>query len=117
MSWRPAPPSARCSSGTSTSPEHTGNRTARARHTRDRSRPGYLRASGPRRSLSRPDVFRLLQRHRGDDEKEEAMTAVIQARGLGKRNRNRWALADCTLSIPAGHIAGLVGPTPAAADP
>ena len=45
------------------------------------------------------------------------MTAVIQARGLGKRNRNRWALADCTLSIPAGHIAGLVGPTPAAADP
>ncbi len=38
------------------------------------------------------------------------MTAVIEARGLGKRYRNRWALADCTLHIPAGHIAGLVGP-------
>ncbi|HWN60784.1 MAG TPA: ABC transporter ATP-binding protein [Streptosporangiaceae bacterium] len=38
------------------------------------------------------------------------MTAVIEARGLAKRYRNRWALADCTLSIPAGHIAGLVGP-------
>ncbi|HMD25971.1 MAG TPA: ATP-binding cassette domain-containing protein, partial [Streptosporangiaceae bacterium] len=42
------------------------------------------------------------------------MTAVIEARGLGKRygahHRHRWALADCTLSIPAGHIAGLVGP-------
>jgi ABC-2 type transport system ATP-binding protein len=38
------------------------------------------------------------------------MTAVIEARGLGKRYRNRWALADCTLHIPAGRIAGLVGP-------
>ena len=38
------------------------------------------------------------------------MTAVIEARGLGKRYRNRWALADCTLHIPTGHIAGLVGP-------
>ena len=36
------------------------------------------------------------------------MTAVIQARGLGKRNRNRWALADCTLSIPAGHVRQLM---------
>jgi ABC-2 type transport system ATP-binding protein len=38
------------------------------------------------------------------------MTAVIEAQGLGKRYRSRWALADCTLHIPAGHIAGLVGP-------
>ena len=38
------------------------------------------------------------------------MTAVIEARGLGKRYRARWALADCTLNIPAGRIAGLVGP-------
>jgi ABC-2 type transport system ATP-binding protein len=37
-------------------------------------------------------------------------TAAIEARGLGKRYRHRWALADCTLSIPAGHVAGLVGP-------
>jgi ABC-2 type transport system ATP-binding protein len=37
-------------------------------------------------------------------------TAAIEARGLGKRYGRRWALADCTLSIPAGHVAGLVGP-------
>jgi ABC-2 type transport system ATP-binding protein len=38
------------------------------------------------------------------------MTAVLQSRGLGKRYRQRWALADCTLSVPAGHVVGLVGP-------
>ena len=38
------------------------------------------------------------------------MTAVLQSRGLGKRYRHRWALADCTLSVPAGHVVGLVGP-------
>jgi ABC-2 type transport system ATP-binding protein len=36
--------------------------------------------------------------------------AAIEARGLGKRYGRRWALADCTLTIPAGHVAGLVGP-------
>ena len=38
------------------------------------------------------------------------MTAVLEARGLGKRYRRTEALADCTLSIPAGRVAGLVGP-------
>ncbi len=38
------------------------------------------------------------------------MTAVLEARGLGKKYRRRWALSDCTLSIPAGRVAGLVGP-------
>jgi ABC-2 type transport system ATP-binding protein len=38
------------------------------------------------------------------------MSAVIEADGLGKRYRRRWALTDCTLSIPAGHVVGLVGP-------
>jgi ABC-2 type transport system ATP-binding protein len=38
------------------------------------------------------------------------MTAVIEARGLGKRYRSRWALTDCTLSIPSGYVVGLVGP-------
>jgi len=38
------------------------------------------------------------------------VTAVIQTEGLGKRYRTRWALSDCTLSIPAGHVVGLVGP-------
>jgi ABC-2 type transport system ATP-binding protein len=38
------------------------------------------------------------------------VNAVIQASGLGKRYRRQWALTDCTLSIPAGHVVGLVGP-------
>ena len=37
------------------------------------------------------------------------MTAVIETEGLGKRYRRQWALADCTLSVPAGHVVGLVG--------
>ena len=38
------------------------------------------------------------------------MSAVIEADALGKRYRRNWALADCTLSIPAGNVVGLVGP-------
>jgi ABC-2 type transport system ATP-binding protein len=38
------------------------------------------------------------------------VTAVIETEGVGKRYRQMWALADCTLSIPAGHVVGLVGP-------
>jgi ABC-2 type transport system ATP-binding protein len=35
---------------------------------------------------------------------------VVVTEGLGKRYRTKWALSDCTLSIPAGHVVGLVGP-------
>jgi ABC-2 type transport system ATP-binding protein len=39
------------------------------------------------------------------------VSAVLQARGLGKQyRRGRWALADCTLDVPAGRVVGLVGP-------
>ena len=38
------------------------------------------------------------------------MTAALEARELGKRYRRRWALSECTLSIPTGRVAGLVGP-------
>ena len=38
------------------------------------------------------------------------MTVALEARGLGKRYRRTWALTDCTLSVPAGKIVGLVGP-------
>jgi ABC-2 type transport system ATP-binding protein len=38
------------------------------------------------------------------------MSAVIEASGLGKRYRRTWALRDCTLTIPAGCVVGLVGP-------
>ena len=35
---------------------------------------------------------------------------IIEARGLGKRYGGSWALRECTLAIPAGHVAALVGP-------
>ncbi|MBB5079216.1 ABC transporter ATP-binding protein [Nonomuraea endophytica] len=38
------------------------------------------------------------------------MTAVLQAHELGRRYGRRWALRDCTIEIPAGHVVGLVGP-------
>ena len=38
------------------------------------------------------------------------MTAILQADGLGKRYRQRWALRECTLQVPAGRVVGLVGP-------
>jgi ABC-2 type transport system ATP-binding protein len=38
------------------------------------------------------------------------MTAVLESSGLGKRYRQRWALSDCTLEVPAGRVTGLVGP-------
>jgi len=44
------------------------------------------------------------------------MSAVVEASGLGKRYRRRWALADCTLAIPAGRVVGLVGPNGAGKD-
>jgi ABC-2 type transport system ATP-binding protein len=38
------------------------------------------------------------------------MTTAIEARGLGKRYGRHWALSDCTLTVPCGHVVGLVGP-------
>jgi ABC-2 type transport system ATP-binding protein len=38
------------------------------------------------------------------------MSAAIEARGLGKQYGRRWALTDCTMTIPAGRVVGLVGP-------
>jgi ABC-2 type transport system ATP-binding protein len=38
------------------------------------------------------------------------VTAVLEARGLGKRYRRKWALRDCTVDIPKGQVVGLVGP-------
>ena len=35
---------------------------------------------------------------------------VVEARGLGKRYGGTWALRDCSLAIPAGHVVALVGP-------
>jgi ABC-2 type transport system ATP-binding protein len=38
------------------------------------------------------------------------MTTAVEARGLGRQYGGRWALTDCSLTIPAGHGCGLVGP-------
>jgi ABC-2 type transport system ATP-binding protein len=38
------------------------------------------------------------------------VNAAIEASGLGQRYGRRWALADCTLAVPAGRVTGLVGP-------
>jgi ABC-2 type transport system ATP-binding protein len=35
---------------------------------------------------------------------------VIEASGLGRRYSGNWALRDCTLAVPEGHLAALVGP-------
>lgn len=38
------------------------------------------------------------------------MTAIVESVGLAKRYGRRWALRECTLSIPEGKVVGLVGP-------
>jgi ABC-2 type transport system ATP-binding protein len=38
------------------------------------------------------------------------MSAVIETSGLGRRYQQKWALRDCTLAVPEGHVVGLVGP-------
>ncbi|WP_214104227.1 ABC transporter ATP-binding protein [Acrocarpospora catenulata] len=38
------------------------------------------------------------------------MTAVLAAQALGRKYGKRWALRECTIDIPAGHVVGLVGP-------
>jgi len=35
---------------------------------------------------------------------------IVEASGLGKRYGGTWALRECTLAVPAGHVAALVGP-------
>ncbi len=35
---------------------------------------------------------------------------VLEASGLSKRYGSTWALRECTLAVPAGHVAALVGP-------
>jgi ABC-2 type transport system ATP-binding protein len=35
---------------------------------------------------------------------------VIETNGLGKRYGSTWALSDCSLAVPDGHVAALVGP-------
>jgi ABC-2 type transport system ATP-binding protein len=38
------------------------------------------------------------------------VTGALKAHGLGKKYGRRWALTDCELEVPSGHVVGLVGP-------
>ncbi len=38
------------------------------------------------------------------------MNLALATHELGKRYGRHWALSDCTLEVPAGHVVGLVGP-------
>ena len=38
------------------------------------------------------------------------MNTALETSGLGKRYGRAWALRDCSLTLPAGRVAGLVGP-------
>jgi len=40
----------------------------------------------------------------------EQTTNIIETSGLSKRYGSTWALHECSLAIPAGHVAALVGP-------
>jgi ABC-2 type transport system ATP-binding protein len=42
--------------------------------------------------------------------KEGVALNVIETSRLGKRYGSTWALRECTLAVPAGHVAALVGP-------
>src|SRR5712691_1105099 len=46
----------------------------------------------------------------GREEEHRMSMNVIEASGLGKRYGGTWALRECSLAIPAGHVAALVGP-------
>jgi len=35
---------------------------------------------------------------------------IVEASGLGKRYGSTWALRECSLAVPAGHVTALVGP-------
>lgn len=45
----------------------------------------------------------------GDRDIEES-DSLLETRRLGKRYGRRWALRDCSLTLPAGRMAALVGP-------
>ena len=60
-----------------------------------------------RRREHRGAVPRFLSfRRRGG----HSVSQVLSAHGLGKRYGRRWALNECDLEIPSGHVVGLVGP-------
>jgi len=68
--------------------------------------------SAPGRNAARGTVDRVASANdAGGGDGDTGDTGVaLRARGLGVRYRRRWALAECTLDIPAGRVVGLAGP-------
>jgi ABC-2 type transport system ATP-binding protein len=46
----------------------------------------------------------------GSEEEYRMTMNMVAASGLGKRYGSTWALRECTLTVPAGHVTALVGP-------
>ena len=59
-------------------------------------------------SPSSPCSRHPLQCKRGEDGVSTAF--AIRTSGLGKRYGSNWALQDCSVSVPPGHVTALVGP-------
>src|SRR4051812_7311334 len=69
-----------------------------------------MAGQGPAGRPGRREHRGALREHVSPGPGGDSVTAVLRTEALGKRYRGRWALSDCTLSIPAGHVTGLVGP-------
>jgi ABC-type lipoprotein export system ATPase subunit len=50
------------------------------------------------------------RRRKAPRRRAENTVNVIETSDLGKRYRHDWVLRECTLGVPAGHLAALVGP-------
>ena len=75
-----------------------------------RRRPGWTRTGSWRCSRARCGISMsaatAARQRRGGGRRMN----VVEASGLGKRYGGTWALRECSLAIPAGHVAALVGP-------
>src|SRR5215471_3495111 len=40
----------------------------------------------------------------------DGMSMALELQNLSKRYSRKWALRDCTMKLPAGHVVALVGP-------
>ena len=74
------------------------------------TRPGALARKSTAARPRRRQHPRAVRGHlSGADSRGRRVTNIIETSQLGKRYRRRWALQDCTVSIPQGRVVGLVG--------
>jgi hypothetical protein len=76
-----------------------------------RRRPGGDHVEGHvSRRFRRRSGCRSSNGYRGGYRNGYDMSTALETSGLGKRFGRSWGLRDCSLAVPAGRIAGLVGP-------